>query len=118
MLYRLEELFFVNRGRIIWGVLLLRKLESDIAELKRMYVLPSFQGKGIGSQLLQQEFQLAMCCGYKFLRLYTLDYMMPAISLYKKNGFYEIPPYYYNPQQSAIYFEKKLGRSGLGKIEK
>jgi hypothetical protein len=36
--------------------------------------------------------------------------MEPAIYLYKQYGFFEIEPYYYNPNATAIFFEKKLNQ--------
>jgi len=46
--------------------------------------------------------------GYSTMRLDTLDSMLPAIGLYKKNGFYEIPAYYHNPNEGVVYMEKCL----------
>jgi ribosomal protein S18 acetylase RimI-like enzyme len=42
------------------------------------------------------------------MRLDTLDKMEKALKLYYKNGFYEIKPYYNNPNKGVIYLEKKL----------
>ena len=86
----------------------LRRNEGEIAELKRMYVQPAHQHKGIGKMLLQKSVALAQSLSYKYIRLDTLNHMTPAINLYKKNGFYEIAPYYNNPVSTAVYFEKKL----------
>ncbi|MGC4101067.1 GNAT family N-acetyltransferase [Ferruginibacter sp.] len=86
----------------------LRRNAADIAELKRMFVQTAQQHKGIGKELLEQAIVLARRCNYKFIRLDTLNHMLPAINLYKKYGFYEIPAYYHNPQDTAVYFEKKL----------
>lgn len=86
----------------------IRRIDSTTAELKRMYVQPAQQGKGIGAMLLKEAIQLAEKLGYKAIRLDTLDSMQPAIGLYKKNGFYAIAPYYHNPNSNALYFEKKL----------
>jgi putative acetyltransferase len=85
-----------------------RKITEDTAELKRMYVQPAHQGKGIGKLLLQKVLDMARQCGYKKIRLDTLNYMHPAIALYRHNGFYEIPAYYHNPIPTAVYFEKML----------
>jgi putative acetyltransferase len=86
----------------------IRKIAKDIAELKRMYVQPAHQHKGIGKTLLEKAITLAVNCNYKYIRLDTLNHMAPAINLYKKNGFYEIDAYYNNPVSTAVYFEKKL----------
>ncbi|MEO7264808.1 MAG: GNAT family N-acetyltransferase [Ferruginibacter sp.] len=86
----------------------IRAMNREIAELKRMYVLPSLQGKGIGNILLEEAFAIALKLGYKTIRLDTLDTMTAAITLYKKNGFKEIPAYYFNPNVNTVYFEKSL----------
>ena len=85
-----------------------RPIDDKIAELKRMYVKPAFQRKGIGEELLRLSLSFAKNAGYEKARLDTLNTMLPAMSLYKKNGFQEIPAYYYNPEPTAVYFEKTL----------
>lgn len=92
----------------IMGCIAVRKFSEDVGELKRMFLKPQYQSKGIGKDLLNGAIQLAKECKYTVLRLDTLNYMFPAIRLYKQAGFYEIPPYYYNPITTAIYFEKLL----------
>lgn len=90
------------------GCVGIRKITNETGELKRMYIRPSHQNKGIGKALLHKAFILAKECNYKKLRLDTLNYMLPAINLYKQNGFYEIPAYYFNPISTAVYFERLL----------
>jgi putative acetyltransferase len=46
-------LFVVQYENKIVGCIGLRKLESDICEMKRMYVQPSFRGKGLGKALAE-----------------------------------------------------------------
>jgi ribosomal protein S18 acetylase RimI-like enzyme len=86
----------------------IRKISTEIAELKRMYVQPAYQQKGIGQKLLEEAFTLAKTCNYQYIRLDTLNHMLPAISLYTKNKFYQIPAYYHNPNATAVYFEREL----------
>ena len=90
------------------GCVAIRRIDSNIAELKRMFIQPAFQNKGIGKELMKCAITLAKECGYQKVRLDTLDYMLPAINLYKKFGFYEILPYYFNPITSAVFFEMIL----------
>ena len=85
-----------------------RKIDEQIAELKRMFVRKDYQRQGIGKVLLNNVIGLAKSYGYNYIRLDTLSYMTPAINLYKQNGFYEIEPYYHNPNQTAVYFERKI----------
>jgi putative acetyltransferase len=85
----------------------IRKIDNDIAELKRMFIKPAYQKQGIGKELLQKAVELATNLNYNIIRLDTLNYMTAAINLYKKYGFYEIPAYYHNPNKTAVYFELK-----------
>ena len=86
----------------------IRKLSDSEGELKRMFVLTKYQGKGIGDELLNQALLLAKHCGYDSVKLDTLNTMTPAMKLYEKNGFKQIAAYYHNPIDTAVYFEKKI----------
>jgi carbonic anhydrase len=90
------------------GCVGVRRINDQCAELKRMYVQPHQQQKGIGTALLENAVALARDCGYEKIKLDTLNTMTPAINLYLKNGFVEIPAYYHNPIATAVYFEKRL----------
>ena len=90
------------------GCVAIRKKEHDITELKRMYIQPEGRKSGSGSLLLSTALNKAIQLGYKKIRLDTLATMIPAINLYKKAGFYEIAPYYFNPEENAVFFEKEL----------
>ncbi len=82
----------------------IRKINTDIAELKRMFVKPAYQQKGTGKELLEKAIKLAGDLQYSYIRLDTLNYMTPAINLYKQYGFYKIEAYYNNPNKTAVYF--------------
>ena len=88
------------------GCVAIRKIDNNIAELKRMFIKPAYQKKGIGKTLLEKAVELAKLLNYKTMRLDTLNYMAPAINLYKQYGFYQISAYYNNPNETAVYFEK------------
>ena len=86
----------------------LRKLDSDVSEVKRMYVQPLFRRLYIGDSLLNILVKKAIDLGYKYMRLDTLDHMIPAITLYQNHGFYKIDAYYFNPNSNTVYMEKSL----------
>ncbi|NAS13337.1 GNAT family N-acetyltransferase [Poritiphilus flavus] len=90
------------------GCIAIRKLENSICELKRMYVKPGFRGLGVGQKLLAKSLKKGKSLGYDTMRLDTLASMEKALALYTKAGFYEIPPYRYNPVEGAKYFEIDL----------
>jgi ribosomal protein S18 acetylase RimI-like enzyme len=115
-LMHLKEMYSFPEGAILLskqeniftGCVAVRKQVLDIAELKRMYIKPNKRKAGTGTALLKKAIEMAKEIGYKKIRLDTLDNMHPAISLYKKAGFYKIAPYYFNPEKNAIFFEKIL----------
>lgn len=90
------------------GCVGIRKLDEATAEMKRMYVQPAFQGKGIAGELLLRSLKLAKYCGYESVRLDTLSTMTPAMNLYRKFGFEETEAYYFNPNETVVYFQKFL----------
>ena len=101
-------IILVKEAGQVLGCVAIRKITNTVGELKRMYVKPAHQHKGLGRILLNQALELAKACNYNTVRLDTLAEMSPAIYLYKQAGFCEIAPYYFNPISTVIYFEKKL----------
>jgi putative acetyltransferase len=90
------------------GCTAVRPIENKVCELKRMYVMPAHQQKGIAQALLQKAIQFARQAGYQKIRLDTLSSMVPAMRLYEKNGFHQIPAYYFNPEPNAVFYELEI----------
>jgi putative acetyltransferase len=84
--------------------------EDGTGELKRMYVLPEFRGRGIASAVLRSLEAMAAEAGYAALRLATGDRQPEAIALYEKRGYRRVEPYgkYVNDPWSRCY-HKPLG---------
>lgn len=112
----LDKIYAMPEGGIVLcvhdgiyiGCVGIRKIDEQAGEMKRLYVKPGFRNIGIASTLINEAEELAKQCGYRYIRLDTLDTMKPAVSLYKKKGYLEIPPYYYNPIPGAVYFQKDI----------
>ena len=67
--------------------------EKDTVEIKRMYVVPSFRGNGIGKMILQKLEQWAMEEGFVQAKLETGIKQPEAIAAYEKSSYVRIPNY-------------------------
>jgi len=108
------DVFLVARldGRPV-GCGALRRLDPTTGELKRMYVRPQAEGKGIGRLLVEALAAWALDQGIERLVLETGVRQLAAIALYEKTGFTPIPrfgPYRSSP--SSRCYERRLRRGG------
>ena len=94
-------------GTIAGGVGV-RYLEKDICEMKRLFVYDAFRGHQLGKILSDELIKVSKNLGYKKMRLDTIPRLKNAMELYQNLGFYEIPKYYDNPDESVVYFELEL----------
>lgn len=85
----------------------LRHLDTDVAEVKTMYVDPGFRGIGLGRRILAELERLAAAHGCSRVRLDTSDYLTAAIALYRAAGYREVPDYNRNPKAN-LWFERQL----------
>ena len=87
----------------------LHEWEPGICEMKRLYLRPSFRGKGLGRVLAEAIITEARNIGYQRMRLDTIEPIMKdAVEMYRKLGFREITPYRPNPIAGAMYMELLL----------
>ena len=70
-----------------------RLLDGDDAEVKRMYVVPSARGRGVGRALLAALESEARSLGAGRLVLETGIRQTEALALYRRAGFVDIPAY-------------------------
>jgi GNAT superfamily N-acetyltransferase len=84
-----------------------RYLDSEIAEVKSMYVAPDFRGTGLGRHILARLDEIALEHGCRAVRLDTSDYLTPAVGLYRSAGYREVPAYNENPK-ADLWFERSL----------
>lgn len=88
----------------------LRHLDTEIAEVKSMYVAPAYRGTGLGRRILARLDEIALEHGCRAVRLDTSDYLTPAVALYRSAGYREVPAYNENPK-ADLWFERDLGRT-------
>lgn len=104
-----EGAFLVAKeGDAVVGCVGLRRMSPRICEMKRLFVLDSHKGRGLGDALVQEIVGQAREKGYAKMRLDTLSTMGTAQNLYRRHGFVEIPQYTVNPVPGAVFMEKDL----------
>ncbi len=84
------------------------QMAEGICEIKRVYVIPTAQGLGLGKALFQRVLCDAKKLGYHYARLDSLKRLHKAAKLYHAVGFYEIAPYNINPHEDVYYMELDL----------
>jgi putative acetyltransferase len=91
------------------GCVALHKLQSEICEMKRLYLRPELRGKGLGRALAENIISEARRIGYKRMRLDTVEpAMKDAVAMYRRLGFKEIAAYRANPMPGTLYMELEL----------
>ena len=79
-----------HNGKIV-GTVSLLKVDNNVYELGKMAVTDGTQGLGIGKLMIEHCFKIARQSGIAKLILYSNTQLKPAIHLYEKYGFTEIP---------------------------
>jgi len=114
LMYDIDELqqtYFDNDGIFlvmtdddqIIGTGAVRKLDDDVCELKRVWFLSEYHGKGLGYRMMQELLSFAREKGYARMRLETDQaYQSRAFNFYKRLGFYEIPRYSQHEDETAM----------------
>lgn len=93
------------------GMGAVKKLKDDVSygEIKRVFVLPEYRGRGFSKKLMDEleghliEENISIC------RLETGVRQPEALSLYEKRGYIQREPYSaYQPDPLSVFMEKKL----------
>ena len=96
---------FAKIGGNVVGTLAILNLGNGEFELAKMSVDETYQGRGIGLDLIQACIKEAKIRGAKAITLETNSVLSPAIGLYKKCGFVEVPSLAHDTEyERADYF--------------
>jgi putative acetyltransferase len=100
-------LVLIDESRVV-GSGAIRRLSDDICELKRMWFLKEYRGRGLGKTMAQMLLDFAKKTGYKKIRLDLLNpqQQTQAIEFYQRMEFYAIAPY--NDSFCTVFMEKIL----------
>jgi ribosomal protein S18 acetylase RimI-like enzyme len=77
---------------------MIRGLEGDACEMKRLFVRPAFRGLGLARAMTRKLARLADSRGYAHMRLESGVPQTEALALYRSLGFRPVDPYHACPQ--------------------
>jgi putative acetyltransferase len=105
-------LFVAFDGDTPVGCSVIRRLDAETAELKRMYVVGSARRKGVALELMRITEDEARRLGVSRLVLETGDRQPEAVALALKLGFVRVPRFgRYIDSPLSVCMEKRLGSS-------
>jgi GNAT superfamily N-acetyltransferase len=84
-----------------------RHLDTEVAEVKTMYVDPAHRGRGLARAILVKLEAIAREHGCTATRLDTSGYLTGAVKLYRAAGYREVPDYNGN-RKADLWFERQL----------
>lgn len=95
-------------GNKIVGCVGLREFSPGVAEMKRLYVIPSHRGLHLGKKLAEEIISIATKMKYKKMILDTMHAMQDAQKLYQRMGFVVAEPYDNQDPSKVVCYEKSL----------
>jgi putative acetyltransferase len=98
-------LVLMDEERVV-GTGAIRRLDEQTCELKRMWFLPAYRGKGYGAKMAELLFEFARGAGYKRVWLDTIPELKAANKLYHRLEFHPIERY--NDGPGTVFMEKTL----------
>ncbi len=90
-----------------------KRLPDGACEIKRMYVVPEWRGRGVARRLLYALEDRARGLGYTVLRLDTGPRQAGAQRLYESEGYVAVANFNGNPMAS-FFGEKRVAGAGPG----
>ena len=76
---------------VVAGTVALKKVNDDVYEFTKMAVDEAYRRRGIAEALSYAAFEKARALGAKKIILYSNRVLTPAITMYRKIGFVEVP---------------------------
>ena len=98
-------IFFAMYNNEVAGTFALLKVSDTVFELSKMAVDEKFQGKNIGNAIMEFCLQEAKRLQLHKVILYSNTLLSPAIHLYQKYGFTEVPDFKSEYKRANIKME-------------
>lgn len=105
----LQNVVVAFEGETPIGCGAFKPFDEKTVEVKRMYVLPEWRGKGVAPKILAELETWASELGYTRCVLETGLRMPDAVAFYSKNGYARIPNFgQYAGVENSACFEKAV----------
>lgn len=99
----------IKYNSVIIGCGAIKELTSDAMEVKRMFILRKYRGRGFAGLILEELEKWSYELGYRYCKLETGKRQPEAIALYEKKGYTRIRNYgQYAGIDNSVCFEKNL----------
>ena len=111
-------IFIAKLGDELAGCIVVRPVDDEACELKRLFVVPHLQRAGLGRALCQKAIEIAQERGFKRIILDTADLQVEAVGLFEDLGFSASAPHRtYSPEvrERVVFMAKDLDRAPVGR---
>lgn len=104
-------IYIAKLGDELAGCIVLRPIDRQVCELKRLFVVPHLQRAGLGRALCRKAVESAAAHGFKRITLDTADVQFEAVSLFEDFGFAPSAPHRdYSPEvkERVVFMARDL----------
>lgn len=103
--------FFAVEGDAVLATCMAMPLGDDVWELCKMAAAGQYTGTGAGSAVFRASMDYAIAHGAKKLTLISNSRLKPALHIYEKFGFHEVPldKAFWGFERADIQFERVVG---------
>lgn len=101
-------LMLLEKEHAVIGCIALQKHDSDVAEVRRLYVRERYKGHGYGEYLMLEALKVARTLKFKKLVLGAIPKTKKAQALYLKIGFKRSDPFYESPPEGTSFYSYTL----------
>ena len=85
------QIFFVVEGDVVLGTCAVLRHSNAEVEIAKMAVAPPARGMGLGDLLMEASLEFARQSGASRVSIVSNTILEPALRLYRKHGFVEVP---------------------------
>ena len=102
-----QFLIALDQDRVV-GTGGIRRMDSQVAEITRMFVLPEYRRQGLGRRIALRLLGFAREAAYRSVRLETNSRLVASHALYRTLGFREIPASKPGGAEAVCYMQLEL----------